>query len=208
MKKEIYVVDCPTHIRFGDPMYFERFEGQKLERLVVDCKVPKNFVARVVLREQPIEGLPGEMLDTMTLYMAPERTISTYMDGYCYKGQEVEQKEIGVDTVTYLFEADGRYEEFNTEGDGYWGESREFSRIRDGRSIIDAAVITVCMPETRGFEDMRRLVHYFSRGHNYWKKDRTVRWDPRDLCSKEGGPQRMRKTNVRKTCKDRGKRGK
>ena len=164
VKKEIYVVDCPTHIRFGDPMYFERFEGQKLERLVVDCKVPKNFVARVVLREQPIEGLPGEMLDTMTLYMAPERTISTYMDGYCYKGQEVEQKEIGVDTVTYLFEADGRYEEFNTEGDGYWGESREFSRIRDGRSIIDAAVITVCMPETRGFEDMRHLVHYFFQG--------------------------------------------
>ena len=164
VKKEIYVVDCPTHIRFGDPMYFERFEGQKLDRLVVDCKVPKNFVARVVLQEQPIEDLPGEMLDTMTLYMAPERTISTYMDGYCYKGQEVEQKEIGVDTVTYLFEADGRYEEFNTEGDGYWGESREFSRIRDGRSIIDAAVITVCMPETRGFEDMRRLVHYFFQG--------------------------------------------
>ena len=164
VKKEIYVVDCPTHIRFGDPMYFERFEGQKLERLVVDCKVPKNFVARVVLQELPIEDLPGEMLDTMTLYMAPERTISTYMDGYCYKGQEVEQKEIGVDTVTYLFEADGRYEEFNTEGDGYWGESREFSRIRDGRSIIDAAVITVCMPETRGFEDMRRLVHYFFQG--------------------------------------------
>jgi len=164
VKKEIYVVDCPTHIRFGDPMYFERFEGQKLDRLVVNCKVPKNFVARVVLQEQPIEDLPGEMLNTMTLYMAPERTISTYMDGYCYKGQEVEQKEIGVDTVTYLFEADGRYEEFNTEGDGYWGESREFSRIRDGRSIIDAAVITVCMPETRGFEDMRRLVHYFFQG--------------------------------------------
>ena len=178
MKKEIYVVDCPTHIRFGDPMYFERFEGQKLERLVVDCKVPKNFVARVVLRGQPIEGLPGEMLDTMTLYMAPERTISTYMDGYCYKGQEVEQKEIGVDTVTYLFEADGRYEEFNTEGDGYWGESREFSRIRDGRSIIDAAVITVCMPETRGFEDMRRLVHYFFQGAQLLEKGQNSQMGP------------------------------
>lgn len=178
VKKEIYVVDCPTHIRFGDPMYFERFEGQKLERLVVDCKVPKNFVARVVLREQPIEGLPGEMLDTMTLYMAPERTISTYMDGYCYKGQEVEQKEIGVDTVTYLFEADGRYEEFNTEGDGYWGESREFSRIRDGRSIIDAAVITVCMPETRGFEDMRRLVHYFFQGAQLLEKGQNNQMGP------------------------------
>lgn len=178
VKKEIYVVDCPTHIRFGDPMYFERFEGQKLERLVVDCKVPKNFVARVVLREQPIEGLPGERLDTMTLYMAPERTISTYMDGYCYKGQEVEQKEIGVDTVTYLFEADGRYEEFNTEGDGYWGESREFSRIRDGRSIIDAAVITVCMPETRGFEDMRRLVHYFFQGAQLLEKGQNNQMGP------------------------------
>ena len=178
VKKEIYVVDCPTHIRFGDPMYFERFEGQKLERLVVDCKVPKNFVARVVLREQPIEGLPGEMLDTMTLYMAPERTISTYMDGYCYKGQEVEQKEIGVDTVTYLFEADGRYEEFNTAGDGYWGESREFSRIRDGRSIIDAAVITVCMPETRGFEDMRRLVHYFFQGAQLLEKGQNSQMGP------------------------------
>ncbi len=44
VKKEIYVVDCPTHIRFGDPMYFERFEGQKLDRLAVNCKVPKNFV--------------------------------------------------------------------------------------------------------------------------------------------------------------------
>ena len=178
MKKEIYVVDCPTHIRFGDPMYFERFEGQKLERRGEDCKVPKNFVARVVLREQPIEGLPGEMLDTMTLYMAPERTISTYMDGYCYKGQEVEQKEIGVDTVTYLFEADGRYEEFNTEGDGYWGESREFSRIRDGRSIIDAAVITVCMPETRGFEDMRRLVHYFFQGAQLLEKGQNSQMGP------------------------------
>ena len=178
MKKEIYVVDCPTHIRFGDPMYFERFEGQKLERLVVDCKVPKNFVARVVLQEQPIEDLPGEMLDTMTLYMAPERTISTYMDGYCYKGQEVEQKEIGVDTVTYLFEVDGRYEEFNTEGDGYWGESREFSRIRDGRSIIDAAVITVCMPETRGFEDMRRLVHYFFQGAQLLEKGQNNQMGP------------------------------
>ena len=178
VKKEIYVVDCPMYIRFGDPMYFERFEGQKLDRLVVDCKVPKNFVARVVLREQPIEGLPGEMLDTMTLYMAPERTISTYMDGYCYKGQEVEQKEIGVDTVTYLFEADGRYEEFNTEGDGYWGESREFSRIRDGRSIIDAAVITVCMPETRGFEDMRRLVHYFFQGAQLLEKGQNSQMGP------------------------------
>ncbi|MFR3755437.1 MAG: hypothetical protein ACLTW9_30005 [Enterocloster sp.] len=164
MKKEIYVVDCPTHIQFGDPMYFEHFEDQKLERLVVDCNVTKNFVARVVLQEQPIEELPGEKLDTMTLYMAPERTISTYMDGYCYKGQDVEQKEIGVDTATYLFEVDGRYEEFKQKEMVTGEKAVNFPGSRDGRSIIDAAVITVCMPEPQGFEDMRRLVHYFFQG--------------------------------------------
>lgn len=33
MKREIYSVKCPSHIQFGDPMYFEQFEGEKLSRL-------------------------------------------------------------------------------------------------------------------------------------------------------------------------------
>ncbi|MCD7994406.1 MAG: hypothetical protein LUK37_22535, partial [Clostridia bacterium] len=49
VKEEMYVVGCPTHIRFGDPMYFERFEGPKLNRLVVDRELPKNLVALVIL---------------------------------------------------------------------------------------------------------------------------------------------------------------
>ena len=55
MKKEIYLVKCPKHIRFGDPMYFECFEGEKLSRLVVDFEPPENFEARVVLEENGIE---------------------------------------------------------------------------------------------------------------------------------------------------------
>lgn len=34
MNKEIYSVNCPKHIQFGDPMYFECFEGEKPSRLV------------------------------------------------------------------------------------------------------------------------------------------------------------------------------
>lgn len=161
--KEIYTVECPKHIRFGDPMYFEEFKGKQLDRLVVDYKVPKQFAARVVLTEQPIEDMPGVMVDTITLYLAPEQTIGTYMDGYYYDSQDVNQKEIGVDTAVYLYEIDGRYEEFHTGSDGYWGECHEFSRKRNGLNMVDAAVITACMPESEGFEDMRRLVHYFFR---------------------------------------------
>ena len=35
MRKEIYKVKCPQHIVFGDPMYFERFRGNELNRLTV-----------------------------------------------------------------------------------------------------------------------------------------------------------------------------
>ena len=36
MKREVYSVKCPSHIQFGDPMYFERFDEEKLSRLVGD----------------------------------------------------------------------------------------------------------------------------------------------------------------------------
>lgn len=85
---------------------FERLN--KSERLVVDCKVPK-ILARVVLREQPIEAC-REILDTMTLYGWNEPSAPTWM-AIVIRDRKLEQKEIGVDTVTYLFEADGRYEE-------------------------------------------------------------------------------------------------
>ena len=45
MKKEIYKMQCPKHIVFGDPLYFDRFKGARLKSLVVDYKPPKHFEA-------------------------------------------------------------------------------------------------------------------------------------------------------------------
>ena len=81
MRKEIYSVKCPKQVQFGDPMYFEEYEGRKLENLVVDCKPPRGFVAKVVLVEEPMKEYPDEMSRTMTLYMAPKETIDTYNTG-------------------------------------------------------------------------------------------------------------------------------
>ena len=36
MKKEVYKIQCPEHIVFGDLLYFEQYKRQKLRSLVVD----------------------------------------------------------------------------------------------------------------------------------------------------------------------------
>lgn len=160
MRKEIYSVKCPKQVQFGDPMYFEEYEGRKLENLVVDCKPPRGFVAKVVLVEEPMKEYPDEMSRTMTLYMAPKETIDTYVDGYMYEGQDVKEKEIGVDTAKYLLHVDGRYEEIHTGADGYWGNHLEFSRGQGKSRILDAITVSVCMPEFEDFESMKRLTGY------------------------------------------------
>lgn len=142
-------------------MYFEEYKGKKLTSLVVDCKPPRSFAAKVVLTEASMEEFPDEMFCTMTLYMAPEATINTYVDGCMYKGQKVTEKEIGVDTARYLIDADGRYEEFNTGGDGYWGCYQEFSRRQGTNRILDAITVSMCMPEFQDFEGMKHLTGYF-----------------------------------------------
>ena len=161
MNKEIYSVKCPERFQFGDPMYFDEFKGKKLASLVVDCKPPRNFVAKVVLAEEPMEEFSDMISRTMTLYMAPAATIDTYVDGYMYKSQEVTEKEIGVDTARYLVNADGRYEEIRTGGDGCWGNYQEFSSVQGANKILDAIVVTVCMPEFHDFEGMKHLTGYF-----------------------------------------------
>lgn len=97
----------------------------------------------------------------MTLYMAPKETIDTYVDGCMYKGQDVMEKEIGVDTAKYLINVDGRYEEIHTGADGYWGNYLELSREQGKNRILDAMTVSVCMPEFEDFESMKRMTGYF-----------------------------------------------
>lgn len=56
--KETYSVKLPKHIVFGDPWYFEEYNGEKLDSLVVDMNPPSRFQARVVLEEVPDEEYP------------------------------------------------------------------------------------------------------------------------------------------------------
>lgn len=95
MRKETYSVKCPQRFIFGDPRYFEEFKGEKLESLVVDYSPPSFYEARVVLEEKQMDEYPDFMERTMTLYMAPQRTIQTYVDGCMYKGQEQIVRNIG-----------------------------------------------------------------------------------------------------------------
>ena len=94
MKKEIYKMQCPKHIVFGDPLYFDRFKGARLKSLVVDYKPPKHFEARLVLLEQKSEELEGFIERSMNLYLAPTETMKTYLDEMKYKDHKMGKKMI------------------------------------------------------------------------------------------------------------------
>ena len=155
MKREVYSVKCPSHIQFGDPMYFERFDEEKLSRLVGDYKPSKDFEARVVLEENGIED------SKMVLYLARYGLIDTYMKGYMYETQKQKGKLIGVDTVAYLLNIDGRTDVIDTGGDGYWGDCQEFYHTHKGKEFLDAVIITVIMPEFENFASMKGRLQYF-----------------------------------------------
>lgn len=155
MKREVYSVKCPSHIQFGDPMYFERFDEEKLSRLVGDYKPSKDFEARVVLEENGIED------SKMVLYLARYGLIDTYMKGYMYETQKQKGKLIGVDTAAYLLNIDERTDVIDTGGDGYWGDCQEFYHTHKGKEFLDAVIITVIMPEFENFASMKGRLQYF-----------------------------------------------
>ena len=89
MRKEIYKVKCPQHIVFGDPMYFERFRGNELNRLTVDYRPSKYFdAARLVLKEEPNHELSEYVNRSITLYAAPRQTIEVYAGEQIYTFQK------------------------------------------------------------------------------------------------------------------------
>lgn len=143
MKREVYYVKCPSHIQFGDPMYFEQFEEEKLSRLVGDYKPPKDFEARVFLEKNGIED------SKMVLYLARKGTINTYLKGYMHEIQEQKEKLIGVDTVAYLLNIDGRIDEIDTRGDGDWGDCQEFYHTHKGNEYLDAVVMALLCPSLK-----------------------------------------------------------
>ena len=159
--KETYYVKLPKHIVFGDPWYFEEYSGEKLDSLVVDMNPPSHFQARVVLEAVQDEKYPDAMLHTLCLYMAPEQTIQTYMQDMFYESQTYTVKEIGVDTAQYYLCVDNSDDTIHTGGDGYWGSYHEITRNVRGKTILDAAILMIALPEDMAMEDMREFLHYF-----------------------------------------------
>lgn len=161
--KEIYKVQTPKRIVFGDPLYFEEFSGARLEQLVVDVQPPEAFGARVVLREFSAAEAPDTLIWTMEVYLAPEEDMDIYLRGMKYELQECIEKEIGVDTARYYLQVDDREDILHTGGDGYWGSYEELSRnTRDGR-MVEAAILTVIWPEYESMESMRQHAFFFFR---------------------------------------------
>lgn len=159
--KETYSVKCPKHIVWGDPWYFERYKGEELDKLVINIYPPNRFIARLVLQEEPCEEFPDYLIRTMTLFMAPEQTIETYMQEMMYEGQEQAIKNIGVDTACYYLKVDDYGDTIRTGGDGYWGDYQEFYRNISGNKYLDAAIVTVLMPDYLTMQQVREYVNCY-----------------------------------------------
>ena len=170
LRKEIYRVKHPDRITFGDPYYFEQFHGDKLRRLTCDLKVPDWMDARIVLREDLMErddcgddDLFARFSEdelkrrALVIYLAPPDTMQTYLDGMRYESQKSREKQIGVDTASYLLRVDDRTETVHTAADGYWGGVETLYRVIDGEPCHDAVIITVEMPEDHDFAAMKTL---------------------------------------------------
>lgn len=162
MPKETYQIKSPQHIMFGDPLYFERFTGDDLQRFTVDYKTAKSFnAARLVLQEQPNKMSPEFIDRTMTLYLAPHQTVDVYADDKMFAAQQVEEKPLCVDTARYLLNVDGRSNVIRTGADGWWGSFQELYRQNGNSRISDAVILTIFMPEDYGFDRMKQLAGYF-----------------------------------------------
>lgn len=161
MIKETYKVKCPKRMVFGDPLYFEQERGERLRELVADITPPHFFAARVVLEETTVEGLPGDIGRLMTVYLARERTIETYLQQMYYENQKVTEKPIGVDSASYRIQIDGREETIYTGGDGCWGSLTEYFWQMGDRKDLDCCEVKIVMPDTVDMEEMRKYLYYF-----------------------------------------------
>lgn len=91
--KETYMVNLPKKIVFGDPLYFEEFKGEKLDSLVVDFSPPRHFEAAVVLQEAPFDEMPDITDRTMTIFLAPAKTMGVYLNDMVFESQDETFKE-------------------------------------------------------------------------------------------------------------------
>lgn len=161
--KETYSVKPPKHIKIGDPWYFTQFKGDELTRLTVDKSIhPFYSACRVTLEETPCEEMPEINFLDMTIYLAPKERINTYLGGMMYKGQLIDEKDIGVDTARYKVEIDGKENTVYTGADGAWGSYTEYYLEQKGMRGTDCMIINLGFSsDFDTIESMREHLRYF-----------------------------------------------
>ena len=161
--KETYKVKPPEYVSMGDPWYFEKYTGDELERLTLQQAIhPFYNAARVTIEENPCEDMPELTLLDMTLYIAPEKTIDTYLSGMMYEDEEVYEKIIGVDTAKYNFQINDRDADIYTGADGIWGSYTEYYRNVKGMKFVDAMVISLGFSSDMDtIDSIRERLKYF-----------------------------------------------
>ena len=159
--KETYKVKCPKQIVFGDPLYLKQFEGERLKKLIVDLTVPTGFSARVELIEEPIKECPDLIGRAMVIYLAPEQTMNVYLQGMRYESQDVYDKYLGVDSASYILQVDEKQDTIHTGGDGIWGKYVDYTRRIGKKEYLDAAIISIALPEFMDMNEIRSFLGYF-----------------------------------------------
>lgn len=164
LRKEIYKIKPPGHVLVGDPLYFEEYGNlpKRLRELVVDYRPKRGMEAGPVIKENKVMDpkIADYQFITMGIYFAPKETIRTYLDDRMYQIQQIKEKEIGVDTARFMYEADDRQLVLKTGGDGYWGCETELYHYENGKRFSDAVIIEMSMPEDETFESTKQTAKY------------------------------------------------
>jgi hypothetical protein len=137
LRKTKFEVKPFRSVRIGDPYYFEEMENGSSNKYLKDitCDFPKipfsNRFAGVVLTESETEweenSLSGKYRSyEVMFYMAKKdeignRIIQTELDDRYFPSMLKKEYHLGCDTAQFDICIDGKFENFQTGGDGWYG---------------------------------------------------------------------------------------
>ncbi len=158
MIKETYRVRTPKNIIIGDPWYFEKYEGEKLDKLIANINPRQGFLTMIVLEEKPLEDCPEITDRSMTIYCSYRGMVPVFLQGQRFPSHTEESRPLNVDSAHYVIKVDDREINVCTGGDGCWGYHNELYAYSAGRKRLDGTITNIGFSEN--FEDMQQIRDY------------------------------------------------
>lgn len=151
-------VVMPKKLYIGDPMYFEEYEGAKLNKLVYNknYRGKSDWVGFVKLTQKEdsfeFEGKEITYQDIeIDICFAPnQKLLEIFKRGNILHSHKEKPLDIGVDTACYVIGINDNEIKINTMGDGCWGQVLE---VYNG-SKLDGIMINLSTGE---YNDLNRL---------------------------------------------------